>query len=496
MVMRRLASAAAISVAAAAASAVLGWLRAKGLAVTLDPDGLGRYGQLWTFTLHAGTVAALGLGLGTTRFVAAARERADEDALATTTSIALLIPAVAGGVALVVVALAADVLARVLVGSGATTALLIAALSIPLVAMQLPLQHLLQGFEDVRGQAAAYTSYSLLFTVTAVGGAAVGGVEGAAAGLTLGNLALALLYLLRARRLLETFGTSARFVLARSRAALRRPVARTLFKIGAASLLVAAAAAAADLLVRTILLHAAGVADAGVWHGMSIVSVQFVGALTGALTYFATPLLARVAVTPERALEQLVMDDTLRLVLAGVAPAIVAITAFRSDFVALAFDADFAAMTPLIPLLMAGDLLRTIAWSLGTALIPLGRTRAWMIIGIGTSVVFAGIGTVAASAWGLRGVTSSYAAMWAFALLATAATLFGASAWRPTRQTIVAAGGAAAALAAAVLVPGPKGFVLALGILAAALAAVARPSERAFALDLLRGATRRRSSTE
>src|SRR5918992_2244763 len=203
--MRRLATAGFVTVLGSAALGITGWLRTKGLAVTLGPAGLGAYGQAWALAQYAGAVAGLGIGLGATKMIAERRQRGDDAALLRVSSLTWRIPLL-GGLTLLVVALVLTApISHLLFGRAEYWLVALAALSIPFVALQTPKQHVLQGFEDARGPAVVGAAYGAIFAVAAVGGAIVADVPGAVVGLLVGNIALAGLYVLRERQLVRQY---------------------------------------------------------------------------------------------------------------------------------------------------------------------------------------------------------------------------------------------------------------------------------------------------
>jgi O-antigen/teichoic acid export membrane protein len=480
--MRLLIRAGAIGIATAVIVGVLGYARTKGLAVTLDPDGFGEYGQVWTFALYAGSIAALGLGLGTTTTVAAARAQDDPDRLALATGVALALPLAVGTIALVGTLAIAPRLANVLLDSDDVLLVALGALSIPLIAVQLPLQHLLQGFEDVVGQSLSYVAYGAFFTVVSVAGALMAGVPGAVAALAMGNLALVLAYGLRGRKLLRQASCprlSLSQLLTRAR---NESVTRLLMKIGLASLVVTVAIGVAELCVRAVLLRSAGVEATGYWHAMSLLSVQVVGALVAALSYLVLPVVARTVSRGDTKRVREVVDDSVRLAIVVIAPVLAVFVLFRDDLTVLCFSSQFAPMADYLPFLFAGELFRVLAWVIGGALVPFGLYRAWLLIGVGTSAIFGLVGVLAGVRFGLAGVVAAHVLMWAFSLLGQAVVLIRRGAWLPTRSAIRGAILAGLLLVAAATLPLGLGVVaLVLGFLVLALV-VATPRELVAAL--------------
>lgn len=475
--MRRLTAAGLIGIAGSAVVVLFGWLRAKGLAVALGPEGVGIYGQLWTFVLYAGGLASLGFGVGTGSLAAIERERGSGEGLSTIYWGSVFLPVVTGLALLASTVAASQLISPLLLNREDLLLMLLAAVSLPLVAIQAPLQHFMHGLEDVVGQNVTYAIYAAGFTGVSVAGAFVFGVEGAVAGLALGNALLAGLYWARSRNLLDRFGGRRR---PRSIRELHRSgVTKTLVRIGAASLTVTFAATVTDLLVRTVLLHDRGAATAGIWFGLTLISVQFIGGLAGALSYLTAPLAARAATRKDKTEVAKILDDSWRLGLIGIVPVLAVLSVMRESVVPLLFSEDFSRMSTFLPAQTAGDALRSLCWILGVALIPLGYTRAWMLIGLGTSVVFGAVGGVGAAHWGISGVVGAWILMWGLALAATVAQLVRGGIWRPTSRSLAGTAIGTLIMIAAAVLMGRAGLIVVVTLSVWLVFVVALPQERA-----------------
>jgi polysaccharide transporter, PST family len=481
---RGLARAGAIGIAGAAASALLGWLRAKGLAVTLDPSGVGVYGQVWAFVLYAAGFASLGIGVGTTAYIASHRARDERVEIASVARASLSLPAVTG-IALALLTLAlASVLAPLVLDKDEPSLIALAALSIPFATIQLPLQHVLQGFEDVGGQNVVYVVYSAVFTVAAVTGAYAAGVYGAAIGLAIGNASLAALYLIRTRSLLQRSRAPLR--LARRGAGSTQP----LLRIGAASLAITVAYGAADLAVRTTLIHTHGSRAAGYWFALLTISIQFIGALAGAMSYFTAPRAARSRRDDDGAETQRLLDDSLRFAIAVIMPILILLVAVRNQIVGILFSSAFDPIAKWLPTQLSAEAIRTVGWVLGVALVPLGLTRVWLFTAVGASVVFAVIGSSFSAEWGVGGATAAWLITWTLSTAAVVVVLGTRRFWHPSWRVLSGLGITALALAVTTLFPGGVGVAAAVVATLALLFTLVRPSERAQIMGVHRARRR------
>ena len=477
-VMRALAIGGAISIVGVAASTVFGWLRIKGLAVTLGPSGFGVYGQIWVFVLYTGSFAAAGIGVGMTKFVASERERRDTVALSALASTALTLPLLAGGLLGLLTLGVSAALAPLLTGSDQVSLVWLAALSIPLVGIQMTFQPLLQGFEDAKGQAAIFAAYGASFALLSIGGALLLGVWGAVAALLCGNLVLASLYLYRGRELLTMAGGALR--IARRRA---RKFARPLLAIGSGALLGLIVFSISDLAVRIAVLHYDGKEALGFWVALMTLSVQFLGAISSAVVFFTAPMTARAAAREDTEAVRTVVDDSLRLSTLAVAPLIGLVLTFRDPIVSVLFSDEFDGMAAYLPAQMTGDLLRAFAWPLGLCLVPLGFIRVWVLSGVGASGLYGLAGVYLTHRLGLEGAVASYVLLWATLLVVVATWLVAKRVWWPTRQSALGVLVSALMLAIVTVAQGAIGLVILIAGTALLVFASTTRSERSAFFD-------------
>jgi antigen flippase len=472
--MRQLAVSGVIGGLGAGFAAVFGWARIKGLAVGLGPAELGVYGQLWAIVLYGGLLGALGTGVAITALIASEREGHEVASLRTAALAATFLP-FACGLGLLALLAAALSPTSDLFRVSDSWLLLLAAVSLPFVAVQAALQHVLQGLEDVRGQTVSYTIYSAGFAALSVVGALTIGLAGAVAALTLGNLLLAWLYWRRTHGLIP--GPWRRGDEEARR--LRRSFERRLLRTGLAALGVTAVFAAADLAVRTAVIHQSGRRDAGLWFGLLTVSVQFIGVLAGAFSYLLPSMTARAGANADRASAARSLDDACRLTLVVVLPTLAVISALREPFVSLVFSHEFAEMAGYLPVQLFGDAFRSVGWALGVALVPLGLIRSWAIIGIASSIVFGIAGVLLVHSHGVAGAADAWTLMWGSSLVATAGVLVSKVGWRPSPRLAVGFLTGLLALGVASLHDAWVRAPLALVLSCAVVVIGTRPAERA-----------------
>ena len=174
------------------------------------------------------------------------------------------------------------------------------------------------------------------------------------------------------------------------RAPLRSPETRELLRARARLDVGPGLVAVVDIFVRSIIQSRFGDAEAGEWYALLLLSSQFIGVIAGSLSYFTGPLLARIKETGDFVQTSRVLNDSLRLTFVVMFPLLVAIALCRDPLVDVLFSSSFDPIVADLPIMLAGDGVRLVAWTLGVALVPLGLTRAWVAIAIAGLLGYAG----------------------------------------------------------------------------------------------------------
>ena len=416
---RTLLGAAALGSTATILVGLLGVARTKALAVGLEPSGLGLYGQVLTLLTALSAASGLGLGLGTTRVVAECRAKGDREGLKTALEVSFALPLAAATALALVLAGSSGLLAPLLLDDDRPLLIVLAALAVPMVALQGPLVHALQGFRDVSGAQGSNLFFGLVLTLASVAGVVVAGLNGAVVALAAGNLAYAAALVWRLRGLLHQSGVRLSPAAGLRRDHLRRPLVRGMLAIGFASLFVGIASALAELVVRTFVLRSEGAADAGILQALQLVSVQLLGVIVASIVFLSFTAITEAHATGNRDGVRRSLDDTLRLALLLVLPVLVGLVLFRGEFIRLFLSSGFGEAADLLPLQMVGDTLRTVAWVLGTALVPLGLTRVWTGVTLLTVAGYVVAAAALVPAMGLDGAVVAYVVEWAVAAAAT-----------------------------------------------------------------------------
>jgi O-antigen/teichoic acid export membrane protein len=483
-------AAAVLGSAATLIVGVLGVARTKILAVGLEPAGLGLYGQILTLLTALSAASGLGLGLGTTRVVAECRARGDREGLKSALEVSFALPLAIASVLALLIAASSGVLATWLLDDNRALLIVLAALAVPIVALQGPLVHALQGFRDVAGVQGSNVFFGVMLTLASGAGVVVAGLEGAVFALAAGNLAYAVALGWRLRGLVRRAGVKLALLAGLRSERLRQPIVRGMLGIGFASLFVGVASTLAELGVRTLVLKGDGAAAAGIFQALHLISVQLLGVIVASVVFLSFTAITEAHAIGDRERVRSTIDDTLRLTLLLVLPSLVALGLFRDDVIRIFLSAGFAEASDLLPRQLAGDALRTVAWVFGAALVPLGLTRMWVGMTLLSVLGYIVAAAILVPAHGLDGAIAAYVVEWGIATVLTTIVVVrgGFLALSPLTGRTLLAG--AVALSGALAAPEPAWPLAAFAVVAfvGLLAAVGTArDERAALAARIRG---------
>jgi O-antigen/teichoic acid export membrane protein len=472
---------------------LLGVARTKVLAVELEPAGLGLYGQMLTLLTALSAASGLGLGLGTTRVVAESRARDDREGLRAALEVSFALPLAFGAVLGLLFAGASGALASLLLDDDRALLVVFAALAVPLVALQGPLVHALQGFRDVAGAQGSNVFFGVVFTLASVAGVLIAGLDGAVLALATSNVIYAGALAWRLRRLLRRAGITLALRAGLRLSRLRRPAIKTMLAIGFVSAFVGVSAWVGELAVRTFLLKQESADAAGIFQALLLISVQLLGVIVVSIVFLSFTAITEAHAVGDRPLVRRTVDDALRLALLLVIPAVLLLALLRDEVIPVLLSSGFDEAAGLLPRQLAGDLLRTVAWVLGAALVPLGLTRVWAAVAVLTVAAYVGTAAALVPSHGLDGAVLAYIVEWAVAAGVGLAVLVRNGLFAPSAPTIRVL--AIGAIAAGVLfIPGSAwaAATLATVALIAALAILGTTREERVALAArIRGVLRR-----
>ena len=199
---------------------------------------------------------------------------------------------------------------------------------------------------------------------------------------------------------------------------------------------------AGELVVRTLAARR-GRNQAGIFQALQLVSVQLLGVIVASIVFLSFTAISEAHAKDSPETVRRSVDDTLRLALLLVLPILVAFALFRDDLVRLLLSSEFDQAADLLPVQLAGDSLRTVAFALGAAMVPVGLTRAWVGVTTVTVAVYLVAAALLVSSDGLDGAVDAYVIGWGVAALLTVAVLLRRGVFTPGPLTLrtIAMGG-------------------------------------------------------
>ncbi|HEY5454717.1 MAG TPA: polysaccharide biosynthesis C-terminal domain-containing protein [Acidothermaceae bacterium] len=348
--------------------------RGKIFAVSLGTSGVGVLAQL--ANLAAFLTGLSTLGLTTAGITLLGRESAtgDEDRRRRIVSTIVVLPLTVSFGLAAAATVAARPLSTALLGSpNHKTYIILAAASVPANALTNSYQTVLQGLRRAWRTTinSALSAVGMVVVVTLL--VVPFGLTGGAVSVCATSLAAAVVVLVRERGV-----TSEVFPFRRADA----DVNRMLMLFGSASLVAGSATSIVDLALRSALVHHAGEAANGVYQPAYLLGVLLFAQLGAGLVQAATPGLSAAWQRRDTAAVTAQVRGALQLSLLAMVPLILLGTAFRTVLIATVFSHAFAGAAPVLALALTSELPRAVAYAFGGLLLPAGRIRRWVSMGL------------------------------------------------------------------------------------------------------------------
>ncbi len=368
---------------------------------------MGLIAQLNYFTTFVVTMCVLGITNGCIKLLAQARADRDSELERRVRSFAFGFPVIVGLFTTAAMIAAAPAISELLLGTrDHAFAISVAACSVPFAIAAGGFSISLQGHGQLTRLAGANAWNAIAGTVLVVVLVLQFGLDGAIAAVTLTSVVSLVIFLGRERKFLR--GVS--FL---PEALLDRQVLRAVYAFGAASMVLSLLTIGTDLVTRTLIVQRLGISANGLYQPVIVLSSQFFLALTGAISLYLFPRLTELYSQRLSALASQELNSGVRLVLSPIVPAVIVIIAFGPVILSGAFSAEFQSADTPLSIHMIGDVLRSLGWTVGAIMLPLGLIRTWLWTGTATLVVQVVLSFALVGSLGLNGVAIAYAVSWA-----------------------------------------------------------------------------------
>ena len=402
--MRRLFTAMLLMGAASVATAAIGVVNRKLLAIYVGPDGMGALDQLVDLNVLLINLVSFGLGDGIIKYVSEFHSSDNPDRLRDfLASVGLVLSGLAIAVAGVLVFFAGDISQALLRSPQYAGLVVLLVLTLPCSVLTLVLRSAVNGYRQVRYLALMSVLPALSILVLAWPLVATWHLLGAILNIAISTgltLAVAVYFFVRA--------AGGAFVKSIVRAGHFRPrMLRMIAGFGVVSLIGGVASTQTLIWVRIFINNRAGLAAVGLFSVVNGLSEQTLNLALIALSSYSYAHISAMRDPQDIARE---LNNTLRIVvLLGVAMLFV-LSVFRGLIIPLLFSSAFLGAAALIPLQVVGDFLKILMWSLSLPQLPMGRTRAWLAYWLVWCGSFVGLSYVFINLYGLMGVVYAHVA--------------------------------------------------------------------------------------
>jgi PST family polysaccharide transporter len=350
-----------------------GLVRNKVAAVYLQTAGMGEWSQILNVVSTVFIIVQFGMMVGLSRNVAAAKN--DEDRQRELSVANTLTTAVAVAAILVTLALAFSSSNSWLLGILGIPAkqklalLLMVAVLAPIEGLRNNYLSFLQGVLDIRGIATKRGAAVILATLAAVPLVIMFGIAGACLQFAVASVLLAVLLGHRCHQLgyrpLE-FRWS-------------KSTVTGLASLGGASLLAGFAISLTDVLIRSQLIHYAGLAETGLYQAGLLLSSQVTTIVLGSIGVFSLSSISR---STEPTVIRRQLQAMYKVILPISAVSLGLLGLLERPILHLLFSAQFQSSSVFLPLLLVGNSVQAASWIAGAPLLGCGKVRAWLTLQI------------------------------------------------------------------------------------------------------------------
>jgi len=404
-------------------------IRGKVAAVVLGAEGLGVTSQLTTFSALVIAVAALGLGTGGVKLIAAARAREDEAEIRRLVSFLVWAPAGAGVLLALVASLAAEPLAKMLLDDAdADGYLVLGALAVPFALLVTSYQLVMQAFERAFRLGVNSMITAVLTTLAAVPLTIVWGLDGAVVSIPLSAAATMVVFALREPWVVR---------LALPPRGLRSQARKDLLVLAGASMAASVLALASDVLLRSSAVRILGLADIGLYQPVQVVTAVVLTQMAGVLTLVLLPRLSYEIEKGDDAQVLHTLTSAAHASLVFVVPVLLLLMAARDVFIVVLFDSSFLGISGVLAVQLVAEVPRFVAYALGAALLPAGLVRPWLMVSVLSTVCRVTVGLAMLPWAGLYAFAVATVVQWTVVLLFTGWVLWSRMGWRPERRLVL-----------------------------------------------------------
>jgi O-antigen/teichoic acid export membrane protein len=411
---RKLYKATVVMGAATFVAMIAGLVRAKFLAVTLGPVGVGIFSQALTFFQSAETICGLGIGLGITKYAALAFSKKDYSGLKGVVSAFVVLQSVSFAALFFIVLLFSGQISQFLFSSTRFSNLLIVVMGGVLFSS------ILISFESVMlgmGRPDTFSKSRILYNLIGLALFVCLVYTMKLAGafwyilvnsmISISVVAVFLAYLLKA----ET-GKGISEMIGRLKGLQLRHYAGKLISYGVVMLVTSAVTWLSMLYVRSLLIRNLGAAANGFFQVIFALVGAYAPFFTNSVWGYLFPKLSAVERMSDFNFE---VNMALRFIILFVTPSIAVLFLCGKMLVLLVFSEEFLAGLGIFPLYLLGSLFYMIAYIFSSGLLAKKELKAYTAVIILQNALYIFVFARLVTSLGLSAVAVSYCAMNVFA---------------------------------------------------------------------------------
>ena len=426
--MKRLYKTTAIMGVSTFAAMLAGLIRAKFLAVTLGPSGVGIFSQAMTFLQSAETICGLGISVGVTKYIAEMRHKKERQGIITTVASFFTLQGLSFGVFFALILLFSKRISGFIFSSPDYAPYLILAsmavfFSVLITSMETALLGLSRPDSFSRARI-LYYFLGLGVLMISVGLLKLKG--GFFYFLINAVLSFAVVSVFLVKALKEKASVFLRDVAKAVRRLDYRSGWGKLLSYGAVMLVSSAFSWLAILYVRSLVISRLGANFNGFYQVVFALTGYYTPFFTNAVWGYLFPKLSAAGNTKPMSLE---VNRTLRFTQLFLVPLIAVLFIFRKAFVVTVFSEEFLPSLSIFPLYLTGSFFYMLVYIVGTPLLAQKKLKAYFSVNILHNALYAGLFTALVSVMGFRAIPFSY-------LLANAAALLAFTAYIVKRMGI------------------------------------------------------------
>jgi O-antigen/teichoic acid export membrane protein len=385
--------------------------KTKALAVTLGPAGVGIISQLSTLYLTLSTFTSLGNNVGVTRFTASYRASSEKAKIARLLS---SVQIVVGAFVLIAVVIglffAQQISIWVLNTPNYSFFVRLTFIGLPLIVFYNFFRSFFTGMLQIKTYALTGVCSALIgfaFLVPLVYYFNLSGAVYHIVIFSAVSFAIALYFFIKLKKNFGIEDKTAR--------GIDRPIIKNLMRFGMASLIAGTSVYTAQLAVRSLLLSRNGSYAVGIYQAISVMSGQCIMIILDSIATYSFPKISGLKKAGEIKNE---VNQVIRLAILLTVPMITVFLLFKQIIIVLFYSSKFLEASQLIGLQMAGDFFKAVGSSIGVALLPLGRLKAFITINVVWSILFFAISALTIPVLGIKGMLLAYACGYLFHILA------------------------------------------------------------------------------